>query len=113
MKVEAAGSFETLATTHQTTVGRIPEDNYPCSYRCDNLKFHIISVLHQIWMKWAGHVTCMGEIRNACNILVETQKRRDISTDVRIMLEGFLKEYSVKMLTESIWRRIGWTGGRL
>jgi hypothetical protein len=50
-------------------------------------------------MRWAGHVTCTGEIRNACSILVETQMGRDLVSDVRIMLEQFLHEYFVKMLT--------------
>jgi hypothetical protein len=58
-----------------------------------------MSVLHQKWMRWAGYVTCRGEIRNACSIFVETQMGRDLGNDVRIMLERFVKEYSVKMST--------------
>jgi len=23
------------------------------------------------WMRWSGHVTCVGEMRNACKILFE------------------------------------------
>jgi hypothetical protein len=91
MNMEAADSFETLAATHHITLGRIPQNNNPFSYRCDNLKFHVISVLHQILIRLAGHVTCTGDIRCACSILVETQMESDLGTDIRTMLEGFLK----------------------
>jgi len=42
-------------------------------------------------MRWAGHIVCMGQMRNAKNILVENLKRRDHSKDLgvdgEIMLE--------------------------
>jgi hypothetical protein len=35
-------------------------------------------------MRWAGHVACMGEIRNAYNILVGKPEGTDHSEDLGI-----------------------------
>jgi hypothetical protein len=36
----------------------------------------IVRVIKARRMRWAGHVTCMGELRGACNILVGKPERR-------------------------------------
>jgi hypothetical protein len=37
----------------------------------------IISIMKSRMMRWAGHVAQIEEQRNACRILVESQKERD------------------------------------
>jgi hypothetical protein len=42
-------------------------------------------------MRWAGQVACMGEMRNACKIWLESMKRGDnseeLGVDWRLILE--------------------------
>jgi hypothetical protein len=64
----------------------------------------------------AGHVACMGEMRNAYRIVVENQKGRDhledLGIDGKIILEWILWETGWMVWTGCIWHGIG-TNGRL
>jgi hypothetical protein len=54
-------------------------------------------------MGWAGHVTRMGEKRNAYRILVERQTERDHKdVDVRIILKWSLVQQDVVAWTEPL-----------
>jgi hypothetical protein len=47
-------------------------------------------------MKWAGHVACIGVMRNAYQILVEKSERKrqlgDLDVDGRVMLNYIIKK---------------------
>jgi len=58
-----------------------------------------------------GHVTCMGEIKNAYNILAGKLERsnhlEDLDIGKRIILDWILRKYNGKMWTGFIWLRKG------
>jgi hypothetical protein len=66
-------------------------------------------------MSWAEHVACMGEARNAYNILVGNLKDRghleDLNVDRRIILEWILETQDGKLWTGFIWVRIETSSG--
>jgi hypothetical protein len=68
-------------------------------------------------MRWAGDVARMGEISNACSMLVEKLKGRDqlqnLGIDGNIILEWILGRYGGKVWTGFIWLMIGTSGGVL
>jgi hypothetical protein len=45
-------------------------------------------------MRWAGHIACMGGVRNAYNVLVENLKGEeyleDLGVDRKVILESTL-----------------------
>jgi hypothetical protein len=57
---------------------------------------NIIQVIKSRRMRWARHVACMGEMRNAYNILVGKLKGRDhledTDIDGKIILEWILRK---------------------
>jgi hypothetical protein len=60
-----------------------------CWRRLHNEKLHnlyaspiIIKVIKSRTMRCVGHVVCMGEMRNAYNIMVKNLKGRDHSEDL-------------------------------
>jgi hypothetical protein len=67
-------------------------------------------------MRWAGHVACMGQMRNAHKIFVEYLKGRDHFEDLsihgKIILQRILEEYVGKVCTGFNWLKIG-TSGRI
>jgi hypothetical protein len=63
-------------------------------------------------MGWAGHITRMGEKRNAYRWLVgKPEGRRPLGTQRRRWLDNIRMDLGV-MWTELVWLRIG-TGGEL
>jgi hypothetical protein len=68
-------------------------------------QINIIRVIKSRKMRRAGHVACMGEVRNAYNILVgkseEKNHSEDLGVDGKIILEWILGTYCGKV----------WTGG--
>jgi hypothetical protein len=54
-------------------------------------------------MRWAGHVVCMGDIRNVYIILAINMKGRDhledLGTEGKILLEWILGKYGGKVWT--------------
>jgi hypothetical protein len=63
-------------------------------------------------MRWAGHVACMVEIRNAYKRLIEKNlKGRDHLEDLviveKIVLEWILEKQCGKLWTGFIWLRTG------
>jgi hypothetical protein len=54
----------------------------------------IIGVIKSRRMKWAGHVACMGEMRNTSKILLENLKGKhhseDLGVDGKIILQWIL-----------------------
>jgi hypothetical protein len=62
-------------------------------------------------MSWALHVACMGEMRNACNVLVgkpegkrpsgRHRRRKEDNIEINLM------KWDTKMLNGFIWLRIG------
>jgi hypothetical protein len=80
----------------------------------------ITCTLHQMLIKsgrWAGHVACIGEMRNAYKILVGKPAGKsyseDLDVDGRIVLEWVLWKQGGKVCTGFIWLRIGACGGLL
>jgi hypothetical protein len=67
-------------------------------------------------MRWAGHVACVGEMRNAYKILVRKPEERNLSEDLsvagRIILEWILGKVGRKVWTGFVWLRM-WTSGGL
>jgi hypothetical protein len=65
------------------------------------------SIIRMIWsrrMRWAGHVACMGEKRNACRILVGKPEGKRPPGRLRHMLED-----NIKMdLREIRWGGMDW-----
>lgn len=55
-------------------------------------------------MEWAGHAACMGQIRNAYNILDGKSKRKRPHT--RIILKWTLKKWYERVWSGFIWLRI-------
>jgi hypothetical protein len=58
-------------------------------------------------MRWAGH----GEKRNACSVLVENRKERDIKPGGKLLLILILEKYGDVIWTRLIWLWIktrGW-----
>jgi hypothetical protein len=43
---------------------------------------NIIGVIKSRRMGWAGHLACMGDIRNVYNILVRKHEEKDYSEDL-------------------------------
>jgi len=48
---------------------------------------NIIRAIKSRKMRWAGHVTCIGEMRNAYKILFGKSERKLLTVDERIILE--------------------------
>jgi hypothetical protein len=48
---------------------------------------NIIRVTKSRTMRWVGHVTCIGEMRNAYKILFAKSERKLLTVDERIILE--------------------------
>jgi len=48
-------------------------------------------------MRWAGHVVCIGEMRNAYKILLQKPRGRDYFEDLRgwVVLKWILKKEGV------------------
>jgi hypothetical protein len=67
-------------------------------------------------MRWAGHVTCIGKMRNHTKFWLETLKGRDhledLGIDRKIILEWILGKW-VKSADAFISFRIGTSGGLL
>jgi hypothetical protein len=77
-------------------------------------------MLHQILLrriKWTGHAACMGEMRNAYNILVgKSEGKRPLGRlgiDGKIILEWILGIYGEWVWTGFTWLRIWTSGGPL
>jgi len=62
-------------------------------------------------MRWSGHVACLGEMKNAYEILVKNLKGgghlEDVGLDEKMILQWILGT------TECIWLRIGTSDGLL
>jgi hypothetical protein len=61
-------------------------------------------------MRWAGHVSSMGEMTSAYEIFVEKLNERDAwktVVDARIILKWILKKYCGKLWAEFVWFRTG------
>ena len=78
---------------------------------------NIVWVIKSRRMRWAGHVTRMGEERGACRVLVGKQRERDhwgdLGVDGWIILGWISRRWDVGMWTGLGWPRIGTGGGRL
>jgi hypothetical protein len=65
----------------------------------------------------AGHIACVGKMRNAYKIMVGNLKSRehlqDIGVDGRIISEWTLEKQSGKVITGFIWLRPVSSGGLL
>jgi hypothetical protein len=68
-------------------------------------------------MRWAGHVTRMGEKRNAYRRLVGKPKVRDHWEDLDVggwtIIKWILERYDWMVWIGLIWLRIGTSGGLL
>jgi hypothetical protein len=68
-------------------------------------------------LRWEGHVSRMGQIRNAHKFFVgKTEGKKpleDLDVDVKITLEWILRKQGGKVWTRFIWLRIGTSGGLL
>jgi hypothetical protein len=68
-------------------------------------------------MRWVGHVAGMGEKRNAYRTLVGKQKgKRTLGRQRRRWVDNIkwiLERYDWMIWAESIWLRIGTSGGLL
>jgi hypothetical protein len=66
-------------------------------------------------MMWAGHVVCMGAMRNAYNILVDKPDGKRPFGRYRCRWEGniriHLRKYGGRVWTGCIWLWIGTSGG--
>jgi hypothetical protein len=60
--------------------GRLHNEEHHSLYALRN----IIRVMKSRRTRWAGHVTCMGEMRNAYKTLVENLKERIHSEDLYV-----------------------------
>ena len=77
---------------------------------------NIVRVIKSRRMRWAGHVTCMGERRGVYRVLVGNLRERDhLEDDVdgRIILRWIFRKWYVGVWTGSSWLRIGKDGGQL
>jgi hypothetical protein len=74
----------------------------------------IIRMIMSRRMRWAGHVPRMGEKRNACRILWESQMERDHYEDQDVgewtMLKWILERQKGVVWSGSIWLWIGTSG---
>jgi hypothetical protein len=79
---------------------------------------NVVRMIKSRRMRWAGHVACMEEMRNACNVLVgKPERKRPLErpwrvVDRSIILKWILGKYDWRVWTEFTWLRIG-TVGRL
>jgi hypothetical protein len=68
-------------------------------------------------MIWAGHVACMGEVRNAYDILVgKPEKRSPLGRQShiwKVKITMNLTEIEWRVWTGRIWHRIGTSGAPL
>jgi hypothetical protein len=70
-------------------------------------------------MRWAGHVTCMGERRGEVykgfwwGDLRERDHLEGPGLEGRIILRRIFRKWDVRALTELMWLRIGTGGGHL
>jgi len=69
-------------------------------------------------MRWAGHVTRIGERRGVCRVLVgKPEGKRPLGRPrrrwERIILRWILSKQDVGLWTETSWLRIGTGGGHL
>jgi hypothetical protein len=82
------------------------------SFIINFLLFIKIFRIKSVRMRWAGHATCMREMRNACRVLVGSLKGRDrlecmyMGID-RIILRWRLKRYCRRVWAPVIWFTIG------
>jgi hypothetical protein len=78
---------------------------------------NIIRMIKSRRLRWAGHVTRMGETRNAYRILWESQKEGDHQEDQDVggwnILKWILEREDGMIWTGSNWLRIGTSGGLL
>jgi hypothetical protein len=84
---------------------------------CTLLQLLIIRKIKSRKIRWAGHVTCMGETRNACMFWWDSQKERDHYEDQYVggwtILKWILERYDGMVWIGLIWLRIGTLGGLL
>jgi hypothetical protein len=77
----------------------------------------IVRVIKSIRMRWAGHVTRMGEGRGVYRFWWETLRERDHwgdpGVDGRIILSWIFRKWDVGVWTGSSWLRIGTGDGHL
>jgi hypothetical protein len=68
-------------------------------------------------MRWAGHITLMGESRGVYRVLDGEPEGKshleDPGVDGRIVLRWILRKWDVGVWTGSSWLRIGTGGGYL
>jgi hypothetical protein len=78
---------------------------------------NIIRLIKSRRMRWAGHVACMGEVRNLYSMSVGKSEGRnhseDLGVDGRIKLECISKKKGGKLWTAFIWLMIETSGGIL
>jgi hypothetical protein len=67
---------------------------------------NIVGVLKSRRMRWAGHVACMGEIRNTYNILVgKPEGKRPLRRPRRRWEDNI----NIRMdLRETVWEGVDW-----
>ena len=78
---------------------------------------NIVRVIKSRRMRWAGHVTCMGEERGCIGSWWGNRREGDhwgdLGVDGRIILERISRKWDVCIWTGLGWPRIETVGGRL
>jgi hypothetical protein len=62
LMMEAVSTSETLVDFYETTLCNMPEDSYPHTHHCENLKSHTLSVYitdknHPLGLHWISEDT--------------------------------------------------------
>jgi hypothetical protein len=91
---------------------------YVCCITALFLNKHFIALIFlSMRMRWAGHVARIGDMRNACRVLVGKPQTRDHYEDPdivgRVILRWILEKCDRVVWTGYIWLRIGTSGGLL
>jgi hypothetical protein len=77
----------------------------------------VIRMMKSRRMRGAGHVACIGGMRNLFKILSENLKRRDHAEDLcvggKVILEYISGKLDGRLWTGCTWLRIGTSGGLL